>query len=149
MFELDCYYYSRAQEAVVHQFFGWTMLEVFDQNQRLLKGKYRLPFYSTADPSDALLHVRLTNPNDASENEALSRNKDPTLLQIDYDIPEIHKEAYADLVRNKELLEHQRQQRALNQHEHNSDSGPNIEAVNLPLSSAFQNRSSMLSTPIR
>lgn len=58
--------------------YGWTMLELFDMKNDLLRGKFKVPFYSTkTNPnmlvdqlkslrsiSNTLFYLRIAYPND-------------------------------------------------------------------------------------
>lgn len=43
--ELQCYYYDNGRKRL--DIYGWTVLEVFDINNNLIRGRFKLPFYPT------------------------------------------------------------------------------------------------------
>lgn len=83
--------------------YGWTMLELFDMKKELLRGKFKVPFYSTkTNPnmlvdelkalksiSNSLLYLRVAFPND--KEYGVDDPVDPQEKVLEYFVPFIHR----------------------------------------------------------
>ncbi len=44
--------------------YGWSSIEIFNENLEFLKGRHKLPFYSTSNQLNTYLCVKLALPAD-------------------------------------------------------------------------------------
>ncbi|CAD8177252.1 unnamed protein product [Paramecium octaurelia] len=98
--ELQCYYQEGGRKRL--DIYGWTVLEVFDINMNLIRGRFKLPFYPTGtnpsqlvssdkplkSVSNTLLFCRISFPfdNEYSKMEPLN----PSTMTQEYYITGIH-----------------------------------------------------------
>ncbi|EGR33876.1 hypothetical protein IMG5_033550 [Ichthyophthirius multifiliis] len=100
--ELQCFYLDYGQKTQM-DVYGWSILELFDMNQDLMRGKWKIPFYSTKinpnvlvsqsknlqSQSNTMLHLRICFPQDLEFGDEYPLH--PWTQGNEFFIPVIHK----------------------------------------------------------